>query len=139
MPIYLVEPEAKAIGLVHAGWRSTLLKIVENTLEQMRTNFKAEIDNMICVIGPGLGKGCFEISAELAILFPQDCLLVENGSKPRLDLARVNFKQLVKSGVKPENISIISECTHCNPDLYYSYRRSANKNQRMVAFMGLKG
>jgi len=139
LPIYLVEPETKAIGLVHAGWRSTILKIVENTLEQMCTNFKAEIDNMICVIGPGLGKSCFEISEELAILFPPDCLVAENGSKPKLDLAQVNFQQLVKSGVKPRNISVISECTHCNPELYYSYRRSANKNQRMVAFMGLKG
>src|SRR4030066_625839 len=139
LPIYLIEPDAKAIGLIHAGWRSTILRIVENTLEQMYSTFKADIDKMICVIGPGLGKGCFEISEELAILFPPDCQVIENGSKPRLDLAQVNFKQLVKSGLKTKNISIISECTHCNPALYYSFRRSANKNQRMVAFIGLKG
>lgn len=139
LPIFLLEPEARVIGLVHAGWRSTLLRIVEETLDQMCKSFSADVAKIMAVLGPGLGKGCFETSEELAILFPPDCLQFENGSRPKLDLALVNFKQLTKSGVKPEKISIVSECTHCNPDLYYSYRRTVNKNQRMVAFMGLKG
>lgn len=139
LPIYLVEPEARVIGLIHAGWRSTLLKICENTLEQLQDNFAVEISNLRAVIGPGLGPDCFEISEELAILFPPESVLSENNSRPKLDLAHVNLKQLLKSGLKPENITILSECTHCNPLLYHSFRRSADKNQRMVAFMGLKG
>lgn len=139
LPIYLIEPDAKAIGLIHAGWRSTLLKICENTLEQMQDNFDVEISNLRAVIGPGLGPECFEISEELAILFPSKSILSENNSRPKLDLAHVNLKQLLRSGVKPDNITILSECTHCNPLLYHSFRRSADKNQRMVAFMGLKG
>ena len=139
LPIYLVEPEARVIGLIHAGWRSTLLRIIDSTLEQMQANFEVEISNLTAVIGPGLGPDCFEISEELAILFPPESILSENSGKPKLDLAHVNLKQLLKSGLKPENITILPECTHCNPLLYHSFRRSADKNQRMVAFMGLKG
>ncbi len=139
LPIYLFEPVAQVIGLIHAGWRSTLLKIVEKTSEQIQANFEVDISNLRVVIGPGLGKNCFEVSEELAILFPPDSLRFEDSSKPRLDLAQVNLKQLVKSGVRPENITLIPECTHCDPQLYYSYRRTSNKSQRMVAFIGLKG
>ena len=139
LPIYLFEPVAQVIGLIHAGWRSTLLKIVEKTSEQIQANFEVEMSNLRAVIGPGLGKNCFEVSEELAILFHPDCLTAANSSKPRLDLAQVNFKQLLKAGVNPENITVIRECTHCDPQLYYSYRRTSNKCQRMVAFIGLKG
>ncbi len=139
LPIYLVEPEARIIGLIHAGWRSTLLRIIDSTLEQMQVNFDVEISNLRAVIGPGLGPNCFEISEELAILFPPESVLSENNRRPKLDLTHVNLKQLLKSGVAPNNIAILPECTHCNPLLYHSFRRTADKNQRMVAFMGLKG
>lgn len=139
LPIYLVEPEARVIGLIHAGWRSTLLRIIEDTLEEMQVHFEVEISKLIAVMGPGLGPDCFEISEELAILFPPESILGENNGRPKLDLAHVNLKQLLKSGLKPDNITILPECTHCNPFLYYSFRRTADKNQRMVAFMGLKG
>ena len=139
LPIYLVEPEARVIGLIHAGWRSTLLRIFENTLEQMRAHFDVETSNLRAVIGPGLGPDCFEITEELAILFPPESILSQSNGKPKLDLAHVNLKQLLKSGLKPENITILPECTHCNPLLYHSFRRTADKNQRMVAFLGLKG
>lgn len=139
LPIYLVEPEARVIALIHAGWRSTLLRIIDHTLEQMQAHFGADISSLTAVIGPGLGPDCFEISEELAILFPPESVLSENNGRPKLDLAHVNLKHLLKSGVAPNNITILPECTHCNPLLYYSFRRSADKNQRMVAFMGLKG
>ncbi len=138
LPIYLVEPEAKVIGLIHAGWRGTLLGIVDKALEKLQENFKIDLGKLIFILGPGLGQCCFEISEELAILFPKDCLISENNKKPRLNLAQVNFKQLVKGGVKPENITAISECTKCNPELYYSYRRTKDKNQKLFAYISLK-
>jgi hypothetical protein len=138
LPIYLVEPGARVIGLIHAGWRSTLLRIIDSTLEQMQAHFEVDISNLIAVIGPGMGPDCFEISEELAILFPSSSLSSRTNGRPKLDLAHVNLKQLLKSGVAPHNITILPECTHCNPLLYCSFRRTGDKNQRMVAFIGIR-
>ncbi len=137
LPIFLWEPESKVIGLIHAGWRGTLLQIVENTVEKAKREFGCKPEIMQFLIGPGIGPCCFEISDELAILFPPDCRTLQNKPKPKLDLAQVNLQQLIKAGVKSENVKVVPECTFCNSQLYYSYRRTTNKNQKMVAFIGL--
>lgn len=138
LPIFFLEPEAKVIGLIHAGWRGTLLKIVENTVEKAKEQYGCKPEKMHFLIGPGIGPCCFEISEELAILFPPECLTLANGHKPKLDLVRVNFQQLQKAGVKSENIKVVPECTYCNPQLYFSYRRIPNNKQKMVAFIGIE-
>jgi hypothetical protein len=62
-----------------------------------------------------------------------------NGNRDRsfLDLQQVATYQLIDSKVLEKNILSSEECTKCNPDKYYSYRRSGAKAGRMIGVIGL--
>jgi len=40
--------------------------------------------------------------------------------------------------VRRKNIFTAGECTYCGPRFLCSYRRSKNKKERMLAFIGIK-
>jgi copper oxidase (laccase) domain-containing protein len=49
----------------------------------------------------------------------------------------VNAIQLSLAGVK--NIWTAGECTFCNPDRYFSFRREKEQAGRMTSFIGSRG
>ena len=69
--------------------------------------------------------------------FPIDCLINGNGDRSFLDLQRVATNQLIHSQILAKNILSSEECTKCNPDKYFSYRRSGEKAGRMISVIGL--
>ena len=46
--------------------------------------------------------------------------------------------QLVESGLLPERIHDVDECTHCREDLYHSYRRQGPGAGRMLSYVGFR-
>lgn len=137
LPIFMVDPRLKIAGLIHAGWKGTLMGIVGEAVERAKSSFGSNPNNLIFIFGPSIGKCCYEISGSLAILFPRDCL-VRDKVKIKLDLAKANLKQLLMSGVKREKIFLSNLCTFCHKDLFYSYRRDKEKDKKMTAFIGIK-
>ncbi len=137
LPIFLVDPSLKITGLIHAGWRGTLMGIAGQAIEKASEMFGSNPGNMVVVLGPSIGRCCYQISPSLAILFPGDCLTLAQ-DKIKLDLAKANLKQLLKSGVKRERIFSSDSCTFCHKDLFYSYRRDKDKEKRMTAFIAIK-
>jgi YfiH family protein len=137
LPIFMVDPRLKIVGLIHAGWKGTLMGIVREGVERVKSSFGSNPENLVFVLGPGIGKCCYEISDSLAILFPGDCL-VRDKNKIRLDLVKANLKQLLRSGVKREKIFLSNLCTFCKEELFYSFRRDKNKRKKMTAIIGIK-
>ena len=39
VPVVIIDPKNKAIGVAHAGWRGTYDKIAKNTIENMIKNY----------------------------------------------------------------------------------------------------
>ncbi|MCR4649399.1 MAG: polyphenol oxidase family protein, partial [Lachnospiraceae bacterium] len=56
VPLYFVDPVKRCIGLSHSGWRGTVTKIGRNTIELMRKEFGTDPADLICCIGPCIGK-----------------------------------------------------------------------------------
>lgn len=137
VPIFLVDPERRISGLIHAGWKGTLLGIVKEGVKQACQIFGSNPENLVVVLGPCIGACCYQVSDSLAILFPRDCLdLTQDGIK--LDLVKANLKQLLKSGVRRGKIFSSGHCTFCDRSLFYSYRRDKDKEKRMTAFIAIK-
>jgi copper oxidase (laccase) domain-containing protein len=44
----------------------------------------------------------------------------------------------VRRGVKEDKIFVVADCTHCEEQLYHSYRRGKEDAGRMIGFLGLK-
>lgn len=149
VPLYFVDPVNRAIGLSHSGWRGTVAKIGTRTVELMQREYGSKPSDMLCCIGPCIGKECYEVSRDVAEAFSKaygsekcECFCKERPEKEGkflLDLPQANFEQLVEIGLRPENISLPDLCTSCNSDILFSHRATGGKRGGMCAFLMIKG
>ena len=136
IPLFLADPLNGLIGLVHAGWRGGEKRIIPDTVNIMVQKGGSR-KGIIAFMGPSIRQCCFEIGPEVSKKFPIDCLINGNRDRSFLDLQRVAINQLLGSQVLEKNIFSSDECTKCNPDKYFSYRRSGSKAGRMIGVIGL--
>jgi YfiH family protein len=127
-PILLADPETRAVAAIHAGWRGTAAGIVASTLARMRREFGTDPQHVYAAIGPGIGRCCYQVGAEVARQFGMQ-------QAGNLDLAVENRTQLTRAGVKPERIEQVGGCTFCNPAQFFSWRRDHDRAGRMISFI----
>ena len=146
VPLYLVDPEKKAIGLAHSGWRGTVGKIGKATVEAMRREYGCRPEAIRTVIGPSICQECYEVSEDVAEAFKKaydpglwDRLMTrrEDG-KYQLNLWEACRENLLEAGILPEHISMPEICTCCNPGFLFSHRASKGKRGNLAAFLMLK-
>ena len=132
--IYLWDPDARAIGLVHAGWRGTLGGILYYAVEAMQQRLGACPGRIQALFAPCIGSCCYEIGRDVMALaagsyWGDKAVFYPSRKKGHafLDLQKTNQNILVSAGMQPGNIGAGSLCTHCNPRLFYSYRRATGQ------------
>ncbi len=64
-PIVLWDPDKKAAGLVHAGWRGTQAGIAVAAVNFMRDEYGC--DHIRAGIGPGICSRCYEVGPEFGV------------------------------------------------------------------------
>jgi hypothetical protein len=69
VPILLVDTKRRAVAAVHAGWRGTLKRVAEKTLGKMRMTFGTGPRDVLAVLGPAIGRCCYEVGPEVAQAF----------------------------------------------------------------------
>jgi YfiH family protein len=69
VPILLADKKRLAIAAIHAGWRGTLQRIAEKALGRMQMEFGTSPQDVIAVLGPGIGQCCFEVGPEVVAEF----------------------------------------------------------------------
>lgn len=141
-PVFLFDPKKRAVGLVHAGWRGTVLRISSSAVEVMGKEFGSKPGDLKAVIGPSIGVCCYEVGEEVVVKFKEvyekEAQAVKrDGSRFYLDLKRANFYDLASAGVLAGNIYVSDLCTSCLKELFYSYRRDKGVTGRMAALIGL--
>jgi hypothetical protein len=134
--VFLYDPRKPAVGLIHAGWRSSKENILQRAVELMRAKFNSRAEELIAGFGPAIGSCCYEVSGEFRGYFPSE--LIEKGGRFYLDLPLVNKRQLIASGLKDENISVARICTHCNSEDFFSFRREGKDTGRMLSVIMLR-
>lgn len=165
VPLFMIDPVSRSIGLSHSGWRGTVGKIGKVTLDCMAKEFGTKAQNVHAAVAPSICQSCYEVSEDVALAFAEafpenkdiareflaryrdeissedieNCLLYkkENG-KYQLNLWYANFRVFRDAGVPDENIEVTDVCTCCNPELLFSHRASGGKRGNLGAFMMLK-
>jgi YfiH family protein len=132
-PVFLYNPLAEVIAIIHSGWRGSALNIVGQTIEKMGGN----PDHILAAIAPGIQRSCYQVSKETAANFAAKYSAADNENHFKLDLLAVIYDQLIEKGIKRNNIEIDRDCTHCREDLYYSYRRDGENAGRMMGVIGM--
>lgn len=130
VPILLYFP-AGLVAAIHAGWRGLYHGIIPTTLAKLP-------QGGIAAVGPAIGPCCYEIGEALASAFETQFgreVVDRSRTKPHLDLIRVAIQQLDTCGV--DEIDAAHLCTHCHPDLFFSFRRDGSSGRQM-SFIGLR-
>ena len=60
VPIYLVDPVKKAIGLCHSGWRGTVGRISQVTIARMQEEYGSDPKDILAAVGPSICQDCYE-------------------------------------------------------------------------------
>ncbi len=127
--IFFLDPAREAIGLAHAGWRGTAAGIVGRTVEAMRESFGTNPRTLLAAIGPAIGRCCYDVgedvASELFRVFPHDERVLKQSQtdKWRADLKTANLLLLKEAGLDERNIAVSDECTSCNMEEFFSFRR----------------
>ena len=145
VPLYFVDPVNKAIGLSHSGWRGTVGRMGQKTLEAMAEAYGTRPEDVYAAVGPSICQDCYEISEDVAEHFYQefeghgDEILINKGNgKYQLDLWKTNEIVLLEAGIKPEHLAVTNICTCCNSEVLFSHRASQGKRGNLAAFLMLK-
>lgn len=169
LPIILVDPKRRAVGVFHAGWRGTVKRIVEKGVGEMRRRFGTRTSDLKAAIGPGIHGCCYQVGKEVREQFESQFAYAAklfreveerdparekypmlfltarppgHSELPRkilLDLVEANRQQLLEVGVPAKNIEASPLCTSCNTDLLFSYRAEKGQTGRMMAVVGIRG
>ncbi len=168
LPIILVDTKRRAIGVLHAGWRGTVQRIVEKGVGEMFRQFGSRPRDLQAAIGPGIQGCCFEVGEEVRTKFESQFeyaaklfrevkesdpvrekypLLFLTARAPGhgelppklfLDLVEANRQQLLAAGVPEKNIESSHLCTKCRNDLLFSYRAEKGKTGRLMGVAGIR-
>lgn len=146
VPLYFVDVKKRAIGLSHSGWRGTVNRMGQATLQAMKRAYGTEPSDVMAAIGPSICQDCYEVGEEVADAFRKSFpneweYLIRKGKeegKYQLDLQETNRRILLAAGVLPENIAVTDICTCCNSELLFSHRGSNGKRGNLAAFLELR-
>jgi len=136
VPVLFADPMQQVIAVAHAGWRGIVAEVIENTVQKMNEQFDCQPETLLAAIGPCIGPESFEVGAEVASHFVDDCLT--DYPKPHVDLPSAAKRRLTALGILPKNIQCSRECTVSNSDRYFSHRRDYGQTGRMAAVIGIR-
>ena len=122
LPLSVRDKKARAIGLIHAGWRGLEREIIAKTIRLMQKEFSSKPEDLKIFLGPHICKKHYEVKEDVASKFTKYKALTTRVDKKYLDLAGIAAFQLTKLGVKTKNIKIDKRCTFEDKSLF-SYRR----------------
>jgi len=136
LSVFLYDRLTPAIGLVHAGWRSSKLGIIPKTVKLMQEKFNTDPSKLYAGFGASIRGCCYEVSPEFKEYFTTG--LKEKNGHFYLDLAEVNRAQLIAAGLNEANIYPPQVCTFCNNDEFFSFRKEGVSCGRMMSVVMLK-
>jgi YfiH family protein len=139
VPILIADQAGRAVAAVHAGWRGTVARIAESTVARLASRFGVDPANLNAVIGPHINVCCYEVGEELAdsVCDPESIERRPEWSKPHLNLAAANRRQLLAAGLSDSHIEISTLCTKCRADLFHSFRRDGKRMGHMLSVIGI--
>jgi len=143
-PIILYDPVHHAVGLAHAGWKGTVGKIAQRTVEAMQGAFDSDPETMVAALGPGIGPCCYVVRDDVASLAKaaftswREVLVSLGDGLWRFDLYRANWAALASAGVPPANVELAEYCTSCRTDLFFSHRAENGRTGRFGVIVGLR-
>ena len=133
IPVLLFDQRQHRIAAIHAGWRGTVGRIVEKTLQQMQSR----AEDIFAIIGPGISLESFEVGDEVYEQFLQAGFpmqrLAKRYAKWHINLKDANRWLLESNGITNIQVSDIDTLT--TPDFYSARRDTINTGRNINGIM----
>lgn len=142
LPIFLYDPERRAVGLGHAGWRGTAAGVARRMVSTMVECLASNPSRIIAGLGPAIGPCCYQVGPEVVQMVKpalddwERALHHLGGNDFYLDLREANRQHLMQTGVPGVEISDV--CTACHTDEFFSHRAERGTTGRFAAVMGIR-
>lgn len=137
IPVLCYDTRNQVVAAIHAGWRGTVGRIVEKTLQLMVERYGTHAGDVHAVIGPGISLNSFEVGDEVYKSFSEAGfdmqLIARKYEKWHIDLWEANRLQLISQGVLAENIELSGICTYLNQEDFFSARRLGIHSGRILS------
>lgn len=136
VPLFLYNPKANIIGVVHSGWSGTVKEITMKTLHYIVEKEDCNITDFHIYIGTALSQKRFEVDEDVFRLFDvleyaKPFITYNNKTnKYHIDNQQVVAAQCRQIGIKEENIKIDSTCTYDSPT-GFSYREDKETGRHL--------
>ena len=130
LPVLVCDKNGTAVAAIHAGWRSLVSGIIENTLDL----FSQKPDQLMAWLGPAIGPKVYEVGDEVRAQFlehdPQAALAFAPSPNDRwlMDLYLLAKQRLKTKGVT--NIYGGEHCTYTENDCFFSHRRDSQTGRQ---------
>jgi len=139
LPVFIYAPRNRAVAIIHAGWRGVTQNIITKTLEVILKQLDINSADLYVAIGPGLQAECFEVRSDVYRQFPEEFLNKHHDTSKRLlNLSGYVNQQLISMGIPEKQIYRHGDCTKCNYNHYFSFRRDGEKSGRMMGIIGIR-
>jgi purine-nucleoside/S-methyl-5'-thioadenosine phosphorylase / adenosine deaminase len=131
IPVSIIDPERRAIALVHAGWRGVAGGMIEKGVAALQAGGSNPRD-LEMHLGPAICGECYEVGPEV---HEQLGLPVPDRNTP-VDIRAAAFERALGAGVKPDAITRSTLCTRCHADRLFSHR--AGSPGRQMGILGIR-
>jgi YfiH family protein len=132
-PILLADPQARVIGVAHAGWRGALAGVAEATVAAME-RLGAERGRIRATLGPTIRQANYEVGRDLMARFAVEDADADRFFRPAardghalFDLPGYIAARLGRAGVRQfEDLGL---CTYADPARFFSFRRTTHRGE----------
>jgi len=131
VPVYIVDPDSRALALLHAGWRGAAAGVVGEGIRALGALNGVTSSDLRVHLGPAICGACYEVGPEVLREFGHP-----GTDSGRFDLRAWLMEETVRLGVPGDAISTSGWCTRCSADVLHSHRATRGTAGRMAAFLG---
>ena len=125
--IVVADPENRAVGVAHAGWRGSARGVVVNLIKALHEHYGSRPSQLLAGIGPTISVRNFAVGPEVPAAFLRsrewstEYVKADEGAL-RFDLRGANARFLAECGIPRGSIEVAEECTFESEELH-SFRR----------------
>ena len=146
VPLFFADPVRKVVAVSHSGWKGTLGRMGQKTINKMEQVYGCKPQDIRCAIGPSICQDCYEVSEELYEAFQtsfsvgqmKQLFMPKSGGKYQLDLWKANEIILREAGILENHLENRRICTCCHKEILFSHRGSQGKRGNLAAMIGIR-
>lgn len=142
VPLVFHDPVQKVVGIVHAGWQGTLLRIGAEAVREIHQRYGSSASDLRVGLGPSICGKCYQVGEDVRKQFLKawgleaEQFFAETENGLHLDLWGANEWTLRQAGVR--QIENSGFCTAEQLEAWYSYRKEKGITGRFGVVIALK-